>query len=65
MTVTLRDLDVHVNWYGNIVAAGRCVVVHHRRQYPVIRIEPCSVDYGRSAFPAPARLILRVARCAS
>jgi deazaflavin-dependent oxidoreductase (nitroreductase family) len=31
----------NVNWYRNIVAAGGCVVVHHRSEYSVTHIEPC------------------------
>lgn len=53
---------VQVNWYRNIVAAGGCVVVHRRREYDVTQIEPCSTEYGRSAFPVPARFILKAAR---
>jgi deazaflavin-dependent oxidoreductase (nitroreductase family) len=37
----------NVNWYRNIVAAGGCVVVHHRREYRVTHLEPCSAEYGR------------------
>ena len=50
-----------VNWYRNIVAAGGCVVVHHRREYRVTHIEPCSAEYGRGAYAAPFRLILKAA----
>jgi deazaflavin-dependent oxidoreductase (nitroreductase family) len=51
----------NVNWYRNIVAAGECVVVHDRSEYRVTHIEPCSVEYGRGAFPVPFRLILKAA----
>ena len=51
----------NVNWYRNIVAAGGCVVVHHRREYRVTHIEPCSAEYGRGAYAAPVRLILKAA----
>jgi deazaflavin-dependent oxidoreductase (nitroreductase family) len=50
-----------VNWYRNIVAAGGCVVVHHRVEYQVTDIEPCDAERGRAAFPAPFRLILKAA----
>ena len=53
---------VQVNWYRNGVAAGGCVVIHRRREYRVTRIEPCSAEDGRAAFPAPARIVLRVLR---
>ena len=52
----------NVNWYRNIVAAGGCGVVHHRREYRVTQIEPCSTEYGRGAYAAPRRLILKAAR---
>jgi deazaflavin-dependent oxidoreductase (nitroreductase family) len=51
----------NVNWYRNIVAAGGCVVVHHRREYRVTHIEPCSAEYGRGAYAAPFRLVLKAA----
>ena len=51
----------NVNWYRNIVAADGCVVVHHRREYRVTHIEPCSAEYGRGAYAAPFRLILKAA----
>jgi deazaflavin-dependent oxidoreductase (nitroreductase family) len=51
----------NVNWYRNIVAARGCVVVHHRREYRVAGIEPCSPEHGRGAYAAPFRLILKAA----
>jgi deazaflavin-dependent oxidoreductase (nitroreductase family) len=51
----------NVNWYQNIVAAGGCVVVHHRVEYRVNHIERCSAEYGRSAYPSPFRVILKAA----
>jgi deazaflavin-dependent oxidoreductase (nitroreductase family) len=50
-----------VNWYRNVVAAGGGVVVHHRVEYRVTGIEPCSAERGRSAYPAPFRLVLKAA----
>ena len=50
-----------VNWYRNVVAAGGCVVVHHRVEYHVSAIESCSARRGRSAYPAPFRLVLKAA----
>jgi deazaflavin-dependent oxidoreductase (nitroreductase family) len=50
-----------VDWYRNVVAAGRCVVVYRGRPYPVSAIEPCTAERGRTAFPAPFRQILRAA----
>ena len=49
----------NVNWYRNIVAAGGCVVVHHRVEYRVNEIEPVDADRGRRAFPPPFRAILK------
>src|SRR5262249_6518251 len=49
----------NVNWYGNVVAAGECVVLHHRREYRVTSVEPCSAELGRSAYPVPFRFILK------
>jgi deazaflavin-dependent oxidoreductase (nitroreductase family) len=47
-----------VDWYRNVVAAGGCVVVHHRVEYSVTRIEQCSPERGRNAYPPPFRQIL-------
>jgi deazaflavin-dependent oxidoreductase (nitroreductase family) len=49
----------NVSWYRNITAAGGCVVVHHRVEYRVDHIESCSAERGRSAYPAPFRLVLK------
>jgi deazaflavin-dependent oxidoreductase (nitroreductase family) len=51
----------NVNWYRNVVAAGGCVVVHHGVEYRVATIEPCSAERGRSAYPAPFRVVLKAA----
>ena len=51
----------NVNWYRNVVTAGECVVVHRSVEYRVTRIEPCSAERGRSAYPAPFRFVLKVA----
>jgi deazaflavin-dependent oxidoreductase (nitroreductase family) len=50
-----------VDWYRNIVAAGGCVVIYRGKRYRVNRIEPCSAEQGRSAYPAPFRQVLRAA----
>jgi deazaflavin-dependent oxidoreductase (nitroreductase family) len=47
-----------VNWYRNVVAAGGCVVIRRDREYRVVAIAPCTVERGRSAYPAPLRAIL-------
>jgi deazaflavin-dependent oxidoreductase (nitroreductase family) len=48
-----------VDWYRNITAAGRCVVLHHGREYDVDGITDYPAEQGLAAYPAPARLILR------
>jgi len=50
----------NVNWLRNSLAAGGCVIVHHRHEYRVIGIEQCDVERGRSAFPFPFRSILKL-----
>src|SRR5262245_42865564 len=49
-----------VDWYKNVVAAGRCTIVWHGKDYEINKIEPVNAEIGRSAFPFPARLILSV-----
>ena len=51
-----------VDWYRNITAAGRCVVIQHGIEYPVDRIEPCSTQDGLTAFGPPRSLVLRLLR---
>jgi hypothetical protein len=51
-----------VDWYRNVVAAGGCVVVHHRTEYVVTHVERCSPERGRSAFPPPFRQLLKAMR---
>ena len=49
-----------VNWYRNIVAAGGCVVLFRGKEYRVTAIEPCDAETGRAAYPAPARIVLKL-----
>jgi deazaflavin-dependent oxidoreductase (nitroreductase family) len=51
-----------VNWYRNVVAAGGCVVVQRGVEYRVTAIERCGAERGRSAYPAPFRVVLKAAR---
>lgn len=51
----------NVDWYRNVVASKGCVIVHHRVEYRVNDIEPCSAERGRNAYPAPLRLLLKAA----
>ncbi len=51
-----------VDWYRNITAAGRCIVIQHGVEYPIDRIDPCSTEDGVAAFGPPRSLILRLLR---
>ena len=42
------------------MAAGGCTIVWHGKDYVIDTIEPIDPATGRAAFPAPARLILRI-----
>lgn len=48
-----------VNWYRNLVAAGGGVVVYRGKEYQVNKVEPCAVERGRDAYPAPFRQVLQ------
>jgi deazaflavin-dependent oxidoreductase (nitroreductase family) len=47
-----------VDWYRNTVAAGACVVINHRTEYTITRIEQCNSERGRAAYPTPFRQVL-------
>jgi deazaflavin-dependent oxidoreductase (nitroreductase family) len=49
-----------VDWYKNVRAAGRCAVIVHGNTYEITRFEPMDAEAGRAAFPAPARVVLRL-----
>ena len=51
-----------VAWYRNVVAAGRCTVVHRGRRIEIGRIEPCDPETGLRAFGNPAAPVLRALR---
>ncbi|MGC5076787.1 nitroreductase/quinone reductase family protein [Agrococcus sp. DT81.2] len=51
-----------VDWYRNIVAAGRCELVVDGELHQVVAVERISAEAGRRAFPAPARFVLRLLR---
>lgn len=51
-----------VNWYRNVVAAARCVVVWRGREYAIDGIEPFPTEAGRRAFGVPASWVLRLLR---
>ncbi len=47
-----------VDWYRNVTAAGRCVVIWHRREYPIERIEPMMLSEAEPFLRQPYRAIL-------
>ena len=51
-----------VQWYRNVVAAGRCTVVYQGREYQIDRIGPCDTEVGLRAFGYPATFLLRLLR---
>ena len=51
-----------VNWYRNIVAAGRCEVVWRGREYAVSGIQPFPTDAGLRAFGPARSWVLRLLR---
>ena len=51
-----------VNWYRNITAAGRCVVVFRGKEHRIEQIETYPTDAGIRAFGFPAALVLRLLR---
>ena len=51
-----------VNWYRNIVAAGRCEVVWRGREYAISGIQPFPTDAGLRAFGPARSWVLRLLR---
>lgn len=49
-----------VDWYRNVLAAGRGTVVWHGKEYPVESPEPLVVRTGLPALPLPLKLIVRI-----
>lgn len=49
-----------VDWYRNVLAAGRCTLLWHRRLYALDRLEPIAAQAALPTFPQPLRLILRM-----
>jgi deazaflavin-dependent oxidoreductase (nitroreductase family) len=47
-----------VDWYRNIVAAGKCRIRRHGKDYAIDKIESMDTDAGLRAFPWIARTIL-------
>ena len=51
-----------VNWYRNVVAAGRCELVVHGTVHRIVGVEPFPTATGRRAFGFPAQLVLTALR---
>ena len=49
-----------VDWYRNVVAAGKCEIKWHGKAYPITKLEPLDKSIGRRAFPQPLRTILTI-----
>jgi deazaflavin-dependent oxidoreductase (nitroreductase family) len=49
-----------VDWYQNILAAGRCEVIHHGQEVALTAPETISAQAGTQAFEFPFRPILRL-----
>ena len=49
-----------VDWYRNVLAAGRCEIYWHRQTFPLTKIEPIDTPTGQNAFPQPERTILKL-----
>jgi deazaflavin-dependent oxidoreductase (nitroreductase family) len=49
-----------VDWYRNILAAGRGTVRWHGKQYAIEKPEPMDAQTALPAYPLPLRQILRI-----
>jgi deazaflavin-dependent oxidoreductase (nitroreductase family) len=49
-----------VDWYKNVLAAGRCTVIWHSKEYAIEKIELLDAESGLAAFGFPFRPILRL-----
>ena len=49
-----------VDWHKNVLAAGGCTMIWHRKEYVIDKIEPLDTKTGMAAYPPMLRLILRV-----
>jgi len=49
-----------VDWYRNVMAAGRCVVIWHKREVAIEKIEPITLAEARPLLHQPERTILRL-----
>lgn len=51
-----------VDWYRNVTAAGRCVIIWHRREYVIDRIEPITLQVAQPLLRQPYATILGLVR---
>jgi len=51
-----------VQWYRNVRAAGGCVIVRHRSEHRIIRVEEVDTATGLAAFGPAAQGLLRMLR---
>jgi len=49
-----------VDWYRNVLVAGRATVIWHGKEYPVESPEPLVVRTGLPALPFIFKLIVRI-----
>ena len=49
-----------VDWYRNVTAAGRCVIIWHQREYAISRIEPMTLHDAQPLLRQPFRTLLGV-----
>ncbi|MEO8396401.1 MAG: hypothetical protein ABI700_25635, partial [Chloroflexota bacterium] len=49
-----------VDWYRNVTAAGRCVVIWHQREYAVEKIEPITLAAAQPLLHQPEKTILKL-----
>jgi deazaflavin-dependent oxidoreductase (nitroreductase family) len=49
-----------VDWYQNVLAAGRCEILWHGKRYTIDDITPVDRETGLAAFPFPFKPILRM-----
>ena len=51
-----------VDWYRNVMAAGRCGLTWHRKEYTIERIEPMELEAARPLLPQPFRATFGLVR---
>ena len=49
-----------VDWYRNVLAAGRCVIIWHQREYAIDRIEPMTLQQAQPLLRQPFRTLLGI-----